>query len=206
MFVTLFVLYRALAYILGHLWGLNSAVRLASPFSFTLGLVGRYAFIVTLKYHPRTEHLVVDVVMYICTLIIFFNVARSVLVGKKVPANHARSCPGCHHVSLEEMNDALEVARKAVEKLRQDLRSVEHTSLVTAEVVSELTKARKNTRAMCTALQEMVDMLDQHDDALRALPSIRVERDNTRQFSLDSLAAAVVLTSSEQVICKMPEF
>jgi hypothetical protein len=89
MLVTLYVLYRALAYLLGLLWRLASAMRLGPAF----GLVKRddsVAIIIT--YHPRTEqHVGVDMVMYICTLVVLFNVARFVLVGKKATASHAPS-------------------------------------------------------------------------------------------------------------------
>ena len=83
MFVTLLVLYRAVAYMLGHLWRLISAPRLPP---------GPPVLFVTITYSSLSgRHLIVDVVTYICTLVVFFIAARSVLAGKKVPTNRVPS-------------------------------------------------------------------------------------------------------------------
>lgn len=83
MFVTLLVLYRVVAYMLRHLWHHISALQLPP---------GLPVLSVTITYSLMSgQHLIVDVAMNICTLVVCFIVTRSVLVGKKVPANHARS-------------------------------------------------------------------------------------------------------------------
>jgi len=91
MFVTLYILYRALAYITGQLWSLASVLSLVFPFRLTVGLMKKGVFI-TLTYHPTTgQHVVANIVMYTCVLIVLLHAARIVFVGKKVPARHARS-------------------------------------------------------------------------------------------------------------------
>jgi hypothetical protein len=80
MFVTLCILYHALAYSLGRLW------TLLSPLMSIL----RYAIDAT-TYHPKTgRNIVIDLIMIICTLLVWAILVRITLLRKE---DHAKRAP-----------------------------------------------------------------------------------------------------------------
>lgn len=147
MFVTLCILYHALAYSLGRLWILLSPLRsiLSSAIDAT-------------TYHPTTgRNIVVDLIMTICTLLVWSTLVGSILLRKGDPAKRAPPT----HISLNQANESMETALKAVQKARDDFKEMEDTSVTTIEALWRLRQAGKDMREIHKALVEMSDIFDQ---------------------------------------------
>ncbi|KAG0699108.1 hypothetical protein DFH29DRAFT_63528 [Suillus ampliporus] len=155
MFVTLYLLYHALARLLGHLWAL------LSPLWFTLWLVWKRAIDATTYHSTAGRNIIIDIIMLICTLLVWTTLVGSILLRKEEPANRAPSSAPPPRVSLNQANETIETARKVVQKARDDFKEMEDTSAATAEALWHLMKAGKNMLEIQQALQEMADMLDQ---------------------------------------------
>lgn len=151
MFVTLCILYRALAYFLGGLWILLSPLR--SIFSSAIDAT---------TYHPKTgRNIVIDLIMTICTLLVWAILVRIMLLRKEDPAKRALSRAPPTHVSLNQANESMGTALKAVQKARDDLKEMEDTSVTTIEALWRLRQAGKDMREIHKALVEMSDIFDQ---------------------------------------------
>ncbi|KAG2134777.1 hypothetical protein DEU56DRAFT_808501 [Suillus clintonianus] len=165
MFVTLFILYHALAYSLGHLF------TFISPVWSILGLGLRCAIDAT-TYHPALgRNIVVDIVMSICTLLVWSTFVGSMLPRKEVPAKRAPP----PHVLLNQANESMEIALKAVQKARDDFKEMEDTSATAMEALWRLRKAGQDMREIHQALVEMSDIFERE-----------AERQLSRTFPINS--------------------
>ncbi|KAG2076389.1 hypothetical protein BDR04DRAFT_1090413 [Suillus decipiens] len=79
------------------------------------------------------------------------------------------------HVSLNQANESMVNALKAVRKARDDLKDMEDTSATTIEAVWRLRQAGKDMREIHHALVEMSDIFDQ-----------KAERRLSQTFSINS--------------------
>lgn len=164
MFVTLCILYCALAYSLGRLWTLLSPLR--SIFSSAIDAT---------TYHPKTgRNIVIDFIMTICTLLVCAILIR-MLLRKEDPAKRAPSRTPPTHVSLNQANESMGTALKAVQKARDDFKVMEDTSVTTIEALWRLRQAGKDMREIHQALVEMSDIFDQ-----------QAERQLSRTFPINS--------------------
>ncbi|KAG2064179.1 hypothetical protein BDR04DRAFT_1110506 [Suillus decipiens] len=138
------MLYRALAYFLVHLW------TLLSPLRSTLIYV-----IDATTYHPTTgRNIIVDIVMTICTLLVWLTLVGCMLL-------HKESIAKPPHVSLNQANESMVNALKAVQRARDDCRDMEDTSAATTEALWGLRQAGKDMREI---LVEMSDIFDQKEE------------------------------------------
>ncbi|KAG1740458.1 uncharacterized protein EDB91DRAFT_1132566 [Suillus paluster] len=167
MFVTLYILYHALA-MFGHLF------TLLSPLWSTLWHVWRCAIDATTYYPPAGRNIVVDIVTYICTLLVWSTLLGSILMRKEEAAKRAASSAPPLRVSLNQANETLETARKTVHKARDELNEIKDASAATAEALLYLRKAGKNMLEIQQALLEMADILDQQID--RQFPPVNSGR------------------------------
>ncbi|KAG1784490.1 uncharacterized protein HD556DRAFT_1451723 [Suillus plorans] len=161
MFVTLCMLYHALAYSLGHLWTFLSPLR--SILSCAVDAT---------TYHPTTRrNVIVDIIMTICTLLVWSTLIGCMLLRKEDPAK----CAPPPRVSLNQANESMMNALKAVQKARDDFKEMEDTSATTIEALWRLRQAGKDMREIHQALVEMSDIFDQ-----------QAERQLSRTFPINS--------------------
>ncbi|KAG2076403.1 hypothetical protein BDR04DRAFT_763754 [Suillus decipiens] len=122
-------------------------------------------------YRPTTvQNIIVDIVMTICTLLVW-----STLVGCMLLRNGDTAKRAPPHVSLNQANESMVNALKAVRKARDDLKDIEDTSATTIEAVWRLRQAGKDMREIHHALVEMSDIFDQ-----------KAERRLSQTFSINS--------------------
>ncbi|KAG1873004.1 hypothetical protein DFJ58DRAFT_760688 [Suillus subalutaceus] len=163
MLVTLCILYHTLAYFLGYLWTLISPLR--SILSCAIDAT---------TYHPTIgRNIIVDIIMSICTLLVWSTLVGCMLLRKEETAKP--SCAPPPHVSLNQANESMMNALKAVQKARDDFKEMEDTSATTIEALLRLRQAGKDMREIHQALVEMSDMFDQ-----------RTERQLSRTFPTNS--------------------
>ncbi|KAG2040795.1 hypothetical protein BDR03DRAFT_948546 [Suillus americanus] len=168
MLVTLCILYHALAYSLGHLWTLLSPLR--SILSCAVDAT---------TYQPTMgRNIIVDIIMTICTLLVWSTLVGCMLLRKEDPAKRVPPCAPPHPVSLNQANESMANALKAVQKARDDFKEMEDTSVTTIESLCRLRQAGKDMREIHQVLVEMSDIFDQ-----------QTERQLSRTFPIDSVGA-----------------
>ncbi|KAG2159351.1 uncharacterized protein EDB93DRAFT_281768 [Suillus bovinus] len=165
MFVTLCILYHALAYSLAHLW------TFLSPLRSILSCV-----IDATTYYPTTgRNIIIDIIMITSTLLVWSTVIGCILLRKDDPAKRAPSYALPPHVSLNQANESMVNALKAVQKARDDFKEMEDTSATTVEALWPLRQAGKDMREIHQVLVEMSEIFDQ-----------QAERQLSRTFSINS--------------------
>ncbi|KAG1819210.1 uncharacterized protein BJ212DRAFT_1586790 [Suillus subaureus] len=165
MLVTLCMLYHALAYSLGHLWILISPLR--SILTCAIDAT---------TYHPTMgRNIIIDIIMTICTLLVWSTLVGCMLLRKEDPAKRAPSCappPASflisvfQHVSLNQANESMVNALKAVQKARDDFKEMEDASAPTMEALWRLRQAGKDIREIHQTIVEMSDMLNKQTEQL----------------------------------------
>ncbi|KAG2347171.1 hypothetical protein BDR05DRAFT_958653 [Suillus weaverae] len=115
--------------------------------------------------------------MTICTLLVWSTLIGCMLLRefKEDPAKRAPSCAPPPHVSLNQANESMAAALKAVQKARDDFKEMENTSATTIEALCRLRQAGKDMREIHQTLVEMSDIFDQ-----------QAERQLSRTFAINS--------------------
>ncbi|KAG1752249.1 hypothetical protein EDB19DRAFT_2035762 [Suillus lakei] len=121
------------------------------------------------------RNIVVDIVMSICTLLVWSTLVGCMLLRKEDPAKSAPSCALPPRVSLNQAHESMEIALKAVQKARDDFREMEDASATTIEALWRLRQAGKDMREIHQVLVEMSDIFDQ-----------QAERQSSRTFPINS--------------------